>query len=168
MKKYTAGLNGSSKLINIELIEENKALINGKSNDYEHKFINEKELFVRFGNKNYLVSIDENEEGILEVNLTSKIFKIICKSELDLQIEKMTNNKGVDKIKNEIKSPMPGIITKLNVSKGQKVVKGDVLLVLEAMKMENEIRALRECVIKDVQVVALSSVEKNQLLIVLE
>ena len=42
-----------------------------------------------------------------------------------------------------VKSPMPGNILKLNVTQGQKVNEGDVLLVLEAMKMENEIVATK-------------------------
>ena len=40
-----------------------------------------------------------------------------------------------------VKSPMPGNILKINVTLGQKVKEGDVLIVLEAMKMENEIVA---------------------------
>jgi len=39
----------------------------------------------------------------------------------------------------QVKSPMPGTILKINVVKGDNVKKGDVILVLEAMKMENEI-----------------------------
>lgn len=42
-----------------------------------------------------------------------------------------------------VKSPMPGNILKINVAQGQKVEEGDVLLVLEAMKMENEIVATK-------------------------
>lgn len=42
-----------------------------------------------------------------------------------------------------IKSPMPGNILKINVSNGQKVNEGDVLLILEAMKMENEVVATK-------------------------
>ena len=42
-----------------------------------------------------------------------------------------------------VKSPMPGNILKINVSQGQKVNEGDVLIVLEAMKMENEIVATK-------------------------
>ena len=41
----------------------------------------------------------------------------------------------------QIKAPMPGAILKVNVSQGQKVNEGDVLFILEAMKMENEIVA---------------------------
>ncbi len=42
-----------------------------------------------------------------------------------------------------VKSPMPGNILKINVSQGQKVNEGDVLLILEAMKMENEVTATK-------------------------
>lgn len=42
-----------------------------------------------------------------------------------------------------VKSPMPGNILKINVTQGQKVSEGDVLIVLEAMKMENEIVATK-------------------------
>ncbi len=42
-----------------------------------------------------------------------------------------------------VKSPMPGNILKINVAQGQRVEEGDVLLILEAMKMENEIVATK-------------------------
>lgn len=46
-----------------------------------------------------------------------------------------------------ISSPMPGTIVSVNVTAGQSVKKGDVLLVLEAMKMENEIMAPHDAII---------------------
>lgn len=42
-----------------------------------------------------------------------------------------------------VKSPMPGNILRINVTQGQKVEEGDVLLILEAMKMENEVVATK-------------------------
>ncbi|MBQ9686417.1 MAG: biotin/lipoyl-binding protein [Oscillospiraceae bacterium] len=42
-----------------------------------------------------------------------------------------------------VKSPMPGNVLKINVSQGQQVAEGDVLLILEAMKMENEVVATK-------------------------
>ena len=78
------------------------------------------------------------------------------------------NVKTDGKAVKEIKSPMPGIIKKVNVASGQDVAKGEVLLVLEAMKMENEIKAIVDWKIKKVNVEQMSSVEKNELLIILE
>lgn len=51
-----------------------------------------------------------------------------------------------------IKSPMPGTINAVNVTAGQAVKKGDILCILEAMKMENEIMAPRDGVVASVNV----------------
>ena len=51
-----------------------------------------------------------------------------------------------------VKSPMPGNILKINVAPGQKVEEGDVLIVLEAMKMENEIVATKAGTVAQVAV----------------
>jgi len=71
-------------------------------------------------------------------------------------------------IKGAISSPMPGKVVALKVSPGDKVRKGDVLLIIEAMKMENEIRAPRDGVVKEVFVSEGSSVSTGQPLLTLD
>ncbi|MEO8663937.1 MAG: acetyl-CoA carboxylase biotin carboxyl carrier protein subunit, partial [Ignavibacteria bacterium] len=110
---------------------------------------------------------NEDDESV-KINSDSKNYSVICKSELDLLLDKFTDNKSGGRIKKEIKSPMPGIIKALNVKPGQQVNKGEVMLVLEAMKMENEIKAHADCVIKEINIAAMSSVEKNELLLTIE
>ena len=66
-----------------------------------------------------------------------------------------------------ITAPMPGTILKVNVANGQTVKKGDVLMVLEAMKMENEIMAPADGVVNSVSVVNGASVECGTVLCVL-
>ena len=67
-----------------------------------------------------------------------------------------------------VKSPMPGTILAVNVTAGQTVKKGDVLVVLEAMKMENEIQAARDGVIASVAVTKGATVETGAVLVVLQ
>ncbi len=67
----------------------------------------------------------------------------------------------------QITSPMPGTILKLNVTEGQAVKAGDVVLVLEAMKMENEIVAPCDGTIKQILVTKGSTVDTDQILAVL-
>ncbi len=67
----------------------------------------------------------------------------------------------------QITSPMPGTILKLNVSEGQAVKAGDVVLILEAMKMENEIVAPCDGTIKQLLVSKGSTVDTDQILAVL-
>ena len=66
-----------------------------------------------------------------------------------------------------VKAPMPGNILKVNVSGGQAVKEGEVLCVLEAMKMENEILAPKACTVKQVLVQKGSTVNTDDVLVVL-
>ena len=63
-----------------------------------------------------------------------------------------------------VSAPMPGTILKVNVSNGQAVKKGDVLMILEAMKMENEILAAGDGTVASVNVSAGQTVESGTVL----
>ena len=63
-----------------------------------------------------------------------------------------------------VKAPMPGTILKVNVANGQAVKKGDVLFILEAMKMENEIMAPCDGTVNGVSVSAGAAVESGSAL----
>lgn len=65
----------------------------------------------------------------------------------------------------EVKAPMPGTILKVSVSPGQSISQGDTLVVLEAMKMENEVVAPADGVVDDILVSANDRVESDQLLL---
>ena len=64
-------------------------------------------------------------------------------------------------------SPMPGTILKINVTNGQSVRAGEVLLVLEAMKMENDIVAPSDGIVKQILVTKGSSVDTDQVLVII-
>lgn len=66
-----------------------------------------------------------------------------------------------------VKSPMPGTILKVNVNAGQAVKEGDVLVVLEAMKMENEIMAPKSGTVTQVIVTKGASVDTDAPLVVI-
>ena len=66
-----------------------------------------------------------------------------------------------------VRSPMPGRVVKVLVKKGDRVAAGEPLLVMEAMKMENEIKAKAACTIAEVHVSAGMTVEGNAKLITL-
>lgn len=68
----------------------------------------------------------------------------------------------------KINSPMPGNILSVKASAGQAVKKGDVLMILEAMKMENEICAPQDGAIASVQVAAGDSVESGDVLVTMD
>jgi len=61
-----------------------------------------------------------------------------------------------------VKAPMPGLVLRVAVAQGQKVVEGTSLIVLEAMKMENELKAPTGGVVREVSVTAGQTVERGQ------
>ena len=67
-----------------------------------------------------------------------------------------------------ILAPMPGLIVRVSVKAGDRVEAGQGLVVMEAMKMENELRATSAGVVKSVEVAAGTAVEKGALLVALE
>ena len=67
----------------------------------------------------------------------------------------------------QVKAPMPGNILQIKVSKGQSVKEGDVLIILEAMKMENEIVATKSGTVADILVSKGSVVETGSPLVVI-
>ncbi len=65
----------------------------------------------------------------------------------------------------EILAPLPGTLSKLNVKKDQTVKQGEVLLIIESMKMENQILCPRDAIIEEIFVKEGQKIETNQLLI---
>ncbi len=88
------------------------------------------------------------------------------------QYDELLKKLGMDKIAgnkvNDVKAPMPGMVLRMMVKEGDAIKKGDPLLVLEAMKMENVIKAAGDGVVKKINVNEKVAVEKNQVLITLE
>lgn len=67
-----------------------------------------------------------------------------------------------------IRTPMPGAVARVLVAAGDKVVAGQVLVVVEAMKMENEFRSPIDGVVREVPVVAGTSIDGNTVLVVVD
>ena len=109
-----------------------------------------------FANKTYKVKVNNNT------------FSILINNNLDSLIKELGFEIGANKMVNEIKAPMPGLILEILVSKGQEVKENESLLILEAMKMENVIVSPREGIIKSITIGKGDAVVKNQLLLEFE
>jgi biotin carboxyl carrier protein len=76
--------------------------------------------------------------------------------------------KGGTSTRIRVQSPMPGLVLALEVAEGDAVEEGQGILIIEAMKMENEIRAPKAGVIRELAVAAGDAVERDALLCVVE
>lgn len=114
-----------------------------------------------------LVDIDEKNK-VVTIRIASKKYQIKIKEPVDLFLDQIGIQLPEAKKINNLIAPMPGLILKLMVKPGDPVKKGDALLILEAMKMENVFKAANDCIIKDVNVAEKQAVEKGMELITFE
>ncbi len=118
-------------------------------------------------NRSFNVEVVEHDATTKKTTLkiNGQLLTSSAKNRFDLLLESMGMSQAVSSKINEIKAPMPGLIQNIAVQVGDIVQKGDTLLVLVAMKMENAIKAPAEATVKTIRTEAGSSVEKNQVLI---
>ncbi len=83
-------------------------------------------------------------------------------------IRTLTGKKGGPSGGGVVKAPMPGLVVRVQVAEGQKVGPGTGLVVVEAMKMENELKAAHPGIVKKVHVAPGAIVEKGAPLVTLE
>ena len=129
---------------------------------------NDGSYHVIFNNKSYTISVDKNancntKHYVMTVN--DKEIELDIKDSLDQMLDKMGFLNVKRRGSGQIKSPMPGLVVKIDVEVGQSVEKHDTILTLEAMKMENLIKAPTSGVIKSIGVKEGAVVEKNQILV---
>lgn len=117
-------------------------------------------------NINILSTDYSGKKFSLKVNNT--IHHVSVTNELDKLIKSMGIKQHVTAKNQNFIAPMPGLVTNISIQKGDKVKKGDILLVLEAMKMENNLKAENDSIIKEIIVKKGKSVEKNEVLIIFE
>ena len=123
--------------------------------------------------KHYEATITEVEHNVAEVELNGKKYTIdVERSEAVSSAPRVVAPKAVAPAAapangETVTAPMPGTILAVNVQNGAAVKKGDVLMVLEAMKMENEIVAPADGTVASVNVTKGSSVETGTVLCVI-
>lgn len=141
-------LNGTPAALTFQNERNGNFLINTKD-----KTLAAEVLEVDESKKKFLIKI---EDGLYPVNL---------QDETDLLLEQLGMSQMQQVIIKDIKAPMPGLILDIMVEVGQEVKKGDPLMILEAMKMENVLKSIGEGTISSIAVEKGQSVEKNSILI---
>ncbi len=109
----------------------------------------------------------DSRNGVYEIITEGDLFKIEVMDELK---KKMLERRGggAAEGKQVIKSEMPGAIIDVKVAVGDEVKEGDVLLILEAMKMQNEIKSPKDGEVKEVFVKAGENIEADAKMVVVE
>jgi len=141
--------------------------INDTKVDWDINKIENQSFHIIYQNQTFnahLVEVDYESKSF-KLQLNGKIIELELKDKMDLLLEEMGISDLDQNQMNDLKAPMPGLIIDIMVSPGDEVKKGDPLLILEAMKMENVIKAAGDGQISEIKAKKGDSVEKNQLII---
>ncbi len=114
-----------------------------------------------------LESIDLNA-GVVSLNINGRIYVYNILSPVQQMIQELGLNKKNTNQDNTVKAPMPGIVLSIEVNINESVAKGQNLLKLEAMKMENIIKSPKSGKISKINIQKLDKVDKNQVLLEIE
>jgi biotin carboxyl carrier protein len=161
---YTAKVENQA--LEIE-VSEKGFLVNGKPVQWDVRRIDEDYFHVLLNHQSYRAEVVEQDPTGKEmtIKINGRHYAVTLKDKFDVLLEKMGMNSNAGTKVNHVRAPMPGLIIQLKVKNGDQVKAGDTLLILEAMKMENIIKAPGDAIVKSVKVSMGDGVEKNQVLI---
>ena len=141
--------------------------INGKLFDADIIEIRKGKFHILRNNRSYsgeIVEINAAEKKI-SVKINQSVYHVTVKDKYDELLHDLGLDAANAKQAGDVKAPMPGLVLNVMVQPGQKIQKGDALIVLEAMKMENILKAAADGEVKKILVKKGDKVEKNQIMV---
>jgi biotin carboxyl carrier protein len=152
--EYEVVLHPGSFEVNGQLIKPDLVKI---SDTRYHLLLNE---------KSYRLTILEQKSGkelVIEVN--GNRYMVNVQDQYDLLLHDLGMDKSLSAQAEDVKAPMPGLVIDVLVKEGEQVLKDTPLLILEAMKMENVLKAAADATVGRINIKAKDAVEKGQVLI---
>lgn len=150
----------------IEIIDEHTISIDGDIYEISFESISGQPMFsLLIDNKSFDAYVYEGDDG-WEVLLRGMLYRTQVLDERERRLRAAFDN-GLDQSSEFLlKAPMPGLVIDVLVCQGQEVEKGDVLMVLESMKMQNELKSPQAGVVSRVRIEVGDYVERRQTLLI--
>lgn len=152
----------------IEVNRENEVIVDDRPEQVDFRSIDGHTLYsLLLNNRSYEAFVEERE-GVHHVLLQGRLYTVTVEDERARRLSQVSRGFAPPTGEIQIKAPMPGLIVGIPVEEGQTVKAGQVVAILESMKMENELKAPRAGVVSRVRVKQGDSVEQNQVLLTLQ
>jgi biotin carboxyl carrier protein len=110
----------------------------------------------------------DRDTKMVTIAINQQEYEVAIEEPIDQLLAEMGMKDALSRKVNDLKAPMPGLVLKVLVEPGQLIKKGDPVLILEAMKMENIFKAAADAVVKEIKVRERTAVEKGEVLVILE
>ena len=141
--------------------------LNSELEDFDILEVSENSFSIIAGQKVYnaLVLESDLKTKTFRIQINKQVYDLRLEDEFDELVKKMGFSIQANKIQNDVKSPMSGVVLDILIKVGDEIKKGDSLIILEAMKMENVLKAERDAVVKSISVRKGDTVSKNDILL---
>lgn len=167
MAKYITTI--AEKEYSVEIIDSRHVNVNGHTYEVDFQSISGQPVFsLLVDGGSYQAHVYPGEEELLQVLMRGHLYEALVEDEREKRLSAAGGSGAAQSGEFILRAPMPGLIVKVPVAEGAAVKKGDVLVILESMKMQNELKSPRDGKVSRVQVKAGDSVEQRQPMVSVE
>jgi len=159
--KYVTTIAGRDFIV--EILDEAHVSVDGKSYEVDFESICDQPVYsLIMDGKSYEAYVNPADEEGWQVLLFGRLYPALVEDERDKRLKAASGGNVSERAEFHLRSPMPGMVVAVNVSEGQVVEKGCVLVILESMKMQNELKSPRAGTVSRIRVQAGDRVEQQQ------
>jgi biotin carboxyl carrier protein len=161
--KYITTLDGKEYLI--EITDEHHVSVNGRLLEVDFVSVNGQPVYsMIIDGKSYESYVYETEEG-WQVLTRGRQYNLTVEDEREKRLRAAAGGGVVESGEYHLKAPMPGLIVAIPVNEGDPVKKGQTLVILESMKMQNELKSPKDGTAGRIRVKQGETVEQRQALL---
>lgn len=161
--KYVTTIGDES--FDVEINGEDEILFDGEQMQIDFRSVAGQSVYSLIVNgKSYEALVQPVEDG-LEVLLQGQLYQVTIEDERQRRLRQSTGSPATMRGELHFKAPMPGLIVTVRVREGQEVKKGDRMIVLESMKMQNELASPGDGIVRNIRIKSGDNVDQNQVLL---
>ena len=159
MSEFVVTVNNRKK--NVRISGNTIIYVDDKEYHQELYHLSGDTYLLKLDNRIYEISADQIDHERFVISIDGKNFEALIRTSNQEKAVSLIELKTSVQNKLDVKAPMPGMILKIQKQVGDEVIQGDSVLILEAMKMENDLRAHISGKIKSINVKEGMAVEKG-------
>lgn len=161
--KYIATVEDKQFLV--EIIDEKHVSVDGKIYEVDFESVSGQPVYSLIldgrSHEAYVAAGDHD----WQVLIRGRLFPVTVEDEREKRLRSAAGGGVAETGEFHLRAPMPGLVVSIPVTEGQAVKKGQVLLILESMKMQNELKSPRDGTVGRIRVKAGETVEQKQTLL---
>ena len=149
----------------VEIVDEKHVSVDGKLYEIDFESVSGQPVYSLIVDGRSHESYVYQGEDNWQVLLRGRLYPITVEDEREKRLRAAAGGGVAETGEFHLRAPMPGLVVAIPVTEGQEIKKGQVILILESMKMQNELKAPRDGTVGRIRVKAGESVEQKQTLL---